>query len=243
MSVCKEITFLFFVIVISWIVATLAVWFTWHNQDISGTKIYDVFFEILPDLSSESTPIPNYIGFASMLVALISLKESHWGYLCQFLFLNSLVLLLRSLTTTVTLLPNIYVYDYCKETPETFFEVIQKQLEHGTCSDYIFSGHTAVVFLLYMFTHRHAYHYVWELISGLLVGTMAFALLLLRWHYTIDILLAIAIVFLLFKYYKDYEYRDYWFYFPELKKLNFQCVPVRRCRTDVVYKRANTTPI
>jgi hypothetical protein len=233
MSTHKEVIFLFGVIVSSWIIATLAVWFAWHNQDKSGTYIYDVFFEILPDLSAVSSSIPNYIGFASMVIALISLENSHWGYLCQFLFLNSIILLLRSLTTTVTLLPNIHVYDYCKETPQTFFEVVEKQMEHGTCADYVFSGHTAVVFLMYMFTHRHKFNYAFEVVNGLLVVVMTVTLLLLRWHYTIDVVLAITIVFLVFKYYKDYENCDYWFYFPELKKLNLQCKPVRVKRTDV----------
>ena len=228
MTTQKEILFLIACIIASWLVATLAVWYAWHYQDKSGTKIYDVLFQILPDLSNISSPIPNYLGIASMVTALISLNDMHWAYLCQFLFLNCIVLVLRSLTTTVTLLPNIYVYDYCKETPTSFFDVVEKQIEHGTCADYIFSGHTAVVFLLFMFTRKHKFSYIFEIISGCLVAGMALTLLLLRWHYTVDIVLAIIIVYLIFEFYKDYEKCNYWFYFPELKKLNFKCERIEK---------------
>ena len=249
MSIQTEILFLFGTLLTSWVLATLAVWYAWEFQDTSGTKLYDLFFQILPDFSYINSPVPNYIVFASAICTLISLEKQHWGYLCQFLLLNSVILLLRSFTTTMTLLPNIYVYDFCKETPKTFFEVVEKQIEYGTCADYMFSGHTAVVFLLYMFTHRHKFNYVFEFVNGLLLGGMVLALLLLRWHYTIDILVAIVIVFLIFKYYKDYEKLGYWFYFPEMKKLNFKCesitknTPDRQLRTDFTYKRVQTSPI
>jgi len=228
MTVQREILLLALTIFFSWIVITLATWFAWHNQDLSGTKIHDVFFKILPDYSDVTTPIPNYIGIIATVVALIGLKDKHWGYACQYVLFICALLLIRSFTTTLTLLPNIHIYEYCKETPTSFFEVVQKQIEHGSCGDYMFSGHTATVFLLYMMTHRHKWDYTFELISGLLVGVMIIALLLLRWHYSFDIVVAIVIVYFVFKYYKDYECEDYWFYFPSMKQLNIRCERVKQ---------------
>ena len=221
MGKCRELIYLIIFIVLTWVIATYAVWYAWHYQDKSPDVLYDFLFQLFPNRSDITAPIPNYIGFAQMFLTLISLDKNHWTYVCQFLFLNSLVLLLRSFTSTLTLLPNIHTYEYCKERPTSFFDVVNKQINYGTCADYMFSGHTALVFLLYMFVHKHKKYYISELLSGLLVGAMIITLIILRWHYTIDIVVAIIIVFLLFKYYKDYENKNYWFYFSKLK--GFDC--------------------
>lgn len=218
-----ELGLLIVFLLVAWVLSTLAAWYAWHYQDTTSDPLYDALFQIFPDLSETTVPYPNYVGFLQMGVAVMALKEHQWGYIAQFLFLNGVLLVVRSLTTTSTLLPNIHVYDYCREVPETYFDVVRMQIEHGTCADYMFSGHTATVFLLYMFTHRHKYSYAFEVVSGLLVGLMMLSLILLRWHYTSDILVAVVFTWLLFKYYKDYEETDMWFYFPELKKYNWRC--------------------
>jgi hypothetical protein len=223
-KISNEIGALAAVIVVSWVLGTFGTWYAWHYGDNHSGPLHDMFLNVLPDVGHVTTPWPNFIGFAQMALALISLEKYHWAYISQFLFLNCVIITLRALTTSVTILPDIYVYDYCNVTsPGSFFDVVSKQLEHGTCSDYMFSGHTAVVVLLFMFVHRHKSQQWFEYVSFALVITMIFTLLVLRWHYTSDIVIAIVIVFLTFKYYKDYETSNYWYYFPELKKYNWKC--------------------
>lgn len=233
-SIRDELIWLVLCILVSLVISVLAVWFTWNNQDKSQTPLYDVMFELLPDWSDISLPIPNYIFFTQALVVLVGIKEPKYKYACQHLFLNFLLLFTRSFTVSSTLMPNIHIYDFCKKRPDNFFEVVGLILQYGTCSDYMFSGHTAASMLLYMFSHKHKQYYAVEFINGILLGSTIFTLLVLRWHYTSDILIAIIIVWLLFKLYKDYEEKsDAWFYFHSLKNLNWRCQrTTRKERTD-----------
>ena len=47
------------------------------------------------------------------------------------------------------------------------------------------------------------------------LGAQILFLLLLRWHYSVDIVVAIIISWFIFRLYKRYETQDKWFYFSE----------------------------
>ena len=233
-KVLRELILGFLFVLCTWIISTLAAWFVWSNQSDTVDSLFDIFFNVLPDWSDIDLPIPNYIGSAQIVLGIIGLANDRYHYIAQFLFLNCCLLILRATTVSSTLLPNIKMYDYCKERPDNFFRLVELMILHGTCSDYMFSGHTATSMLVYMFSHRHKSLYVYEIIAGVSLGGMIFSLLVLRWHYTSDILIAIIIVWLLFKLYKDYEEKsDAWFYFNSLKNLNWRCQrTTRKERTD-----------
>lgn len=206
----------------------------WNNQNIHD-ELQDVLFDLLPDLSHIEYPIPNYIIIGQYGIAVLSLPfGTLFKRIAQFLFLINILTLIRAITVSLTLLPNIHVYDYCKERPDTFWETLRLMMQHGTCADYMFSGHTSASFLMYMFVQRHTYHFALGVVQLACVFAIALFLVLQRWHYTIDIVIAILLVWLVFFFYKQYEvsrrWRDHWFYFKsfEWNRLKLICKPPER---------------
>lgn len=218
----KEIVFLVLTILITLFIAILSTWWNWNNQ-VVGVKLHDIFFDVLPDLSDVETPFPNYILLVQLFFGIISFRSnSTYKYIAQFIFLQSILSAVRAVSVAITTLPNIRVYEHCEKEVSSFFQVLEYMIIYGTCGDYMFSGHTATAFLTYMFVHKHGSYYAWEILSGLLLGAQMFVLLLLRWHYSVDILIACIITWLVFRFYKRYEqvdyWSDFWFYFKVFEK-------------------------
>jgi hypothetical protein len=212
----KDALYLILTCLFTSIVGVFSTWLVWHNQNTTD-RLEDLFFMILPNWSEITYPIPNYISIAIYIAGFISFEfKDSFKFLAQFIFLQCVLTSLRAVTVSLTFLPNIYVYEYCKDRPSDFFSVLWYMMRYGTCADYLYSGHTASGFLMYMFVHRHGRNYFFEILTGLLLGFLLIFLLLMRWHYSVDIALAIIIVWLLFKYYKDHENElkdTWWIYF------------------------------
>lgn len=218
----KELLFLLLTILITFFIAILSTWWNWNNQ-IVGVKLNDVFFRVLPDLSDVETPFPNYLLLIQLFFGIISFHSNDmWKYIAQFIFLQSILTAVRAVSVAITTLPNIKVYEHCEKEVSSFFQVMEYMILYGTCGDYMFSGHTATAFLTYMFVHKHGSYYAWEILSGLLLGAQMLTLLLQRWHYSVDILIASIITWLLFRFYKKYEedWSAFWFYFKSFQKRN-----------------------
>lgn len=226
----KEFVFLVLTILITLFIAILSTWWNWNNQ-VVGVKLHDIFFDVLPDLSDVETPFPNYILLVQLFFGIISFRSnSTYKYIAQFIFLQSILGTVRAVSVAITTLPNIRVYEHCEKEVSSFFQVLEYMVIYGTCGDYMFSGHTATAFLTYMFVHKHGSYYAWEILSGILLGAQMLVLLLLRWHYSVDIFIACIITWLLFRFYKLYEeddepatpsyWSDFWFYFKSFEKRN-----------------------
>ena len=233
----RELGLLITIALITGIIGVLGVWYTWNNQNVDDT-LHDIFFEILPDMSDITTPIPNYIYLAQFVIGILSFKnEKKLQLLAQYLFIQCIMSCVRGITVSVTILPNIHVYDYCKEKQTSFFEVMANLIQYGTCGDYMWSGHTASAFLLYMFVHRHKTKYWYEIVSGILLGVMVLFLLLQRWHYSIDIIIALIVNWFAFKFYKRYEKDpdELRLYFTSFKWSNLKtlCSNKRRARRNM----------
>lgn len=223
-TIRKELLVFFFYVLLTFVTASMAGWYVWNSQDDTLPALYDVMFKILPDWSHVEFPVPNVVFITQAVLAIIGIEEPKYRYICQMVFLNSTLLFIRSFTTSSTHMPNIHTYDYCKERPDTYFRVVWLMISKGTCADFMYSGHTVTSFLLYLFTHRHATNYAYEFTSGIFLGGTIFSLLVFRWHYTSDILIALVITWLIFKLYKENEdNNNMWFYFNSLKKLNWRC--------------------
>jgi len=229
MGFAQELGLLVLVGLVAGVTAVLATWYTWNNQ-IVNNPLPDVLFDILPDLSDITIPIPNYIYLAQFIVAILSFQnEKKLQLVVQYIFLQSVLTTIRAITVSVTILPNIHLYEYCKKEPGDFFEVFTNIIEHGTCGDYMWSGHTASSFILYMFVHRHKSNYFFELLVGLLFGGMILFLILQRWHYTVDIIIAVIVTWLTFQFYKQFENDTSPWYFSSFKWSNL-CSKCRRTR-------------
>lgn len=221
-SARKELLYFFLYTIITFVIAGFAAWFVWNSQSTNEVPLYDVMFEILPDWSDVTFPVPNVIFIAQALIVIFAIKEPKYKYICQHLFLNCTLLAVRGFTTSSTHMPNIRVYDYCKERPDNWFRALTLMITYGTCSDYMFSGHTVTSFLLFLFAYTHTSR-VYVILNGLLLCGVIFSLWVLRWHYTSDILIALIVTWLTFVLYKDHEKdNETWFYFSSFTR-NWKC--------------------
>jgi len=213
---CKETVYLILTCCVAGITGVLSTWLVWNHQNVDN-KLEDILFLILPNLSRIEYPIPNYIAIAQYILGFISFDfDKSFKYLGQFLFLQCIITILRSITISLTILPTIHLHPYCNGKMDDFFTVFWTVLRYGTCGDYMYSGHTASSMLVYLFVHRHGVRYIYEILSGLLLGAIMLTLLIMRWHYSVDILVAVVIIWMGFKLYKVYETSEYgsaWFYF------------------------------
>ncbi len=211
--VWKHVLFLLATVLFSLTLAILSTWYIWIHQT-DNPPLPDILLNILPDLSSIEFPIVNVIVLVQYVLGIVSFPgNTRIQYTAQFIFLQCVLTSLRAITTASTTLPNLHVYTYCKERPDNFFEVLYDMVTHGTCADYMFSGHTATSMLAWLFTYRHATTTWYKWAVGILVDTVIVFLLLQRWHYTMDILVAIIITWLIFVFYKRYETNRRWWYF------------------------------
>lgn len=262
MSLCRQVTGLIVVSLVTAALGVLSTWFVWDHQS-GGDPLPDVTFQLLDhlglDWSDTEFPIPNVIAATMYGLAILSIRPKYrLKIAAQFVFLECILTSIRAITVMVTLFPNIHLYPYCTERPGGFFEAMIWILTKGTCADYMFSGHTSTAFLCYMFVHKEGqrraeerrlgldskeeeiycnccydafcrgclrclnrvesgiktcyntgtccFGFNWiEVTSLILHICLMLALLLQRWHYTVDIIVAIVITWLAFSYYKDHE--------------------------------------
>jgi hypothetical protein len=163
----------------------------WHYEHTGSEELFDFVHQLLPDLPYE-TLLTNIvpIGLAVYAVTRADVESIALKFASKIL----LILLLRSITTIVTILPKYKKCDVDITTPIG--------LINGGCYEKVFSSHTSVIYVLLM-TLFDAGH-LSQLVSSLLLGTELFFISLTRSHYTIDILLGLIISF--FVYEGDYGF-------------------------------------
>ena len=213
----KQLGLLVLSVFLTLIAAVLATWLAWNEQP-NGDPLQDPAFGILPDWSYIEFPIVNIFVICQYVVGALAFKK-RTKFVAQFIILQCVITILRALTVSISHIPNIHIYEYCKTRPTGFIEVLHMMITHGTCADYMFSGHTATSLLALLFTIYHGNRkccccgkYVAIPISLILFVLTVLFLLLQRWHYTMDILIAIFITLPLFYLYDRCE-QKWWFYF------------------------------
>lgn len=241
-KVLEHTLYLFLTALVCFLVALLGEYYVWQNVDVSNvTPLEDFMFKYLPDFSDHFAdyPVPNWVFTAMIIVALISFPYEYiFKYSAQYLFLQSLLTGARGLIVGLTLLPLTLHNEACSHIPSTYFEAFGNTLKYGSCGDFMWSGHTASAFLLYLFVANHHRFYPMQVIQGLLLGGMFLSLLVFHWHYTLDIVMALIVTYLFFHVYKQYEnIKQYWFYFEEFRLNKGQN---RRDDFNVTYKPARS---
>lgn len=216
-KVLEHTFYLFLTFSVCFLVALLGEYYVWQNVDVTTVKpLEDFMFKYLPDFSDhfEDYPVPNWVFASMIVVALLSFKyNTVFQYAAQYVFLQSLLSGARGLVVGLTLMPLTVHNEACAHIPSTYFEAFENTLKYGSCGDFMWSGHTASAFLLYLLVQMHKRSYPFEVVQGLLLGGMFLSLLVLHWHYTLDIVMALIVTYLFFHVYKEYEEMDYWFYF------------------------------
>ncbi|KAJ2879656.1 hypothetical protein IWW38_006080, partial [Coemansia aciculifera] len=106
---------------------------------------------------------------------------------------------LRSITISVTTVPPSI--SSCKITvPQSMWQVIKATPDIlagniGQCTDKIFSGHTAILLISFLFWQRYATHWIILAYSGVHTFVGILTVLLARYHYTIDVVIGALLTF------------------------------------------------
>jgi len=165
---------------------------TIYVENTGTDSIIDQGFNYIPKLNisdgSEHWLAFGYPIFTLCVLYYNSVQSSNNRLLYRFLLNGAIIMMLRSVTITATILPAT------KTCPENHLMDIASKMRGG-CYDKIFSGHMSYLTLsvLYLVHLNHSkLHYLAILVEGyLLVG--------MREHYTIDVLLAVIITVLVYK--------------------------------------------
>ncbi|KAJ2859251.1 hypothetical protein GGH94_006203 [Coemansia aciculifera] len=106
---------------------------------------------------------------------------------------------LRSITISVTTVPPSI--SSCKiDVPQSTWQVIKATPDIlagniGQCTDKIFSGHTAILLISFLFWQRYATHWSILVYSALHTFIGILTVLLARYHYTIDVVIGALLTF------------------------------------------------
>jgi hypothetical protein len=177
------LTLLGIILISSYVTDEIGIAF-YEQQEKQAGKIFDLIHEITPDLHRYEDivnliPLTLMISFFAVPTGLALIQE----FALRFLF----IVFLRSLTIMTTILPK---HEKCTKrfTMSTIFS--------GQCYDKVFSGHTAFVFLLTLLFLRDGYIPFWFFV--VINIAQASLILLTRSHYTIDVVFAFLITYLVY---------------------------------------------
>lgn len=154
-----------------------------YKDQPTNYKIHDLLHSVLPDLHDYHISI-DIIGFIAVIPAIMYFnQELTIEFLTKFL----IIMLIRAFTIVSTVLPK---YERC----DTKFDY--RNFILGGCYDKIFSGHFAFLLLITLLLEKYKYISLRTLI---VINVIHFVMLLVfRWHYTIDIIIALFVTVVLF---------------------------------------------
>lgn len=147
-------------------------------------KIYDIGMKYIPDLSK-------HIGLEYLAHAIPFILPLIFGkmVLVAFLQLILYVHIVRMVFIHLTILPK---HKYCDDTT---FSI--QNLVLGHCYDKVFSGHFATVALAVMIAYgADIFSHIW--IPILMLTLYAILIIALRFHYTVDIAVAVLVAYVVY---------------------------------------------
>ncbi|KAJ2799810.1 hypothetical protein H4R21_003420, partial [Coemansia helicoidea] len=199
-------------------------WVKWSRSELHGADAAagdghhargDVMLHAKPlsDVVLDNLPVTWYQHTADALVnaALIlgiagcCIMARGWQarlvFIRRVIWMAALLYLIRTVTIGVTTMPptiNECRPRVVRDVADLLFVVLPKMTsgEISACTDKIFSGHTSMFMLMFLMWNRYARHWGFVLFSAVhtLVGIAS--VLFTRMHYTVDVVLAILMVFL-----------------------------------------------
>jgi hypothetical protein len=151
---------------------------TYYNS-VSHPTVFDIGYHLLPNLSKYEYISHIYSGIFIIIILLTNLWEEFLGFLIP-------IMLLRLFFIHLTILPK---HRSCNINEQNYL--------FGGCYDKIFSGHFAVLLLISLLLKKHNYI---SFPSLILINIIHFLMLLVfRWHYTIDMVIAGLITLFIFQ--------------------------------------------
>ena len=164
----------------SYVTDELGIWF--YEKQLNENKVFDLIHEFTPDFH-EYGGIVNLIPLLFLGTFLFTKGNLIWEFAEKFLIL----IFLRSITIFFTILPK---HENCSKRFQWSTCLV------GQCYDKIFSGHTALTVLAALLLNRGGYIPTW--LGILFVGVEILFILLTRSHYSVDVLFAMVITYLVY---------------------------------------------
>lgn len=156
--------------------------YTEKNWVETSPQVFDVGHSVLPNHSQNTM-----LRALNDTIALSAFVLAYVFGLYQFYLYWLIILAIRGIANLVTILPK---EETCDDSNLSLFHVVR-----GQCYDKIFSGHFSTVFLFTVLALRtYGSACIYPIVGGAL-SLYAMLILLIRTHYTIDILVSVAVVF------------------------------------------------
>ncbi|KAJ2811065.1 hypothetical protein H4S07_002296 [Coemansia furcata] len=165
--------------------------------------LQDVVLERLP-LLEQAWISDKFVG-TSVIISIIGGCICARGWRERLLLIRrigwmvAILYFIRSITISVTTVPPSITS--CKiDIPQSTWQVIKATPDIlagniGQCTDKIFSGHTAILLVSFLFWQRYATHWLILVYSALHTFIGILTVLLARYHYTIDVVIGALLTF------------------------------------------------
>ncbi|PIA18237.1 hypothetical protein COEREDRAFT_39339, partial [Coemansia reversa NRRL 1564] len=157
----------------------------------------DQLLEHLPML--EQAWISDKLVGSSVIVCIVGCSVLARGWRQRLMLIRriawmvAVLYFLRSVTISVTTVPPSI--DSCViAKPQSTWQVIKATPDIlagtiGQCTDKIFSGHTAILTISFLFWRRYATHWAFVAYSAVHVTLGIVTVLMARYHYTVDVVI------------------------------------------------------
>jgi hypothetical protein len=158
----------------------------WYYHKKPDIQIFDVVHHYLPQLDRDYHYIIDFIVGSAAGVVIMS------GHFNEYITELLTILSIRAVTNNVTIFPKDPNIPYSDDNSlVTVFKGYY---------DKVFSGHTSTLFLAYLFILENSILPI-ELVAAVFIPTIM-SIIMMRSHFTVDIILAIVITFLVHHYFK-----------------------------------------
>ncbi|ORZ41200.1 PAP2 superfamily C-terminal-domain-containing protein [Catenaria anguillulae PL171] len=173
-----------------------------HSIPIN-TRLPDLGHDYLPDLTSNSQPIPDYfiVTLTAMTTIMLVFHKHRLALLRRYFFTHGVLLIFRSITINVTTVPDPNPVCQNRVPSPSFFRQVNPFFP-DTCGDMIYSGHSVVLTIVALAWHQYGPQHwsvkrsIWALsILGML------SLIACRYHYTVDVVLSFGLTWLTWQLY------------------------------------------
>ncbi|KAJ3370811.1 hypothetical protein GGF31_003837 [Allomyces arbusculus] len=167
-----------------------------------NARLPDLGHDLIPHLKTPHLP-DYFIVTLTVLTVLMTLRHKHrMGLLRRYLYVHGTLLLLRSVTIVATTLPDPQEMCMARDPASRDVNARVNPFAPDTCADLVFSGHTVVLTLMASVWNDYGPQHPWiqRGIWALAFGGM-WSLLAMRYHYTIDVIIAYYIALKAWKWY------------------------------------------
>lgn len=155
------------------------------NKKYNNQNLYDIIASNTPNLNKYSY----IINYLCMLFIIPFIFQFKLIYFISFFKYYSLLLFTRAILTNVTVLPSCLSENCQDYKNHGWYRYI-----NGHCNDKIFSGHVAKsIMALYLIYKNKLLSQPLMYCAFLLLFIISILIIMVRWHYTIDVLIAYII--------------------------------------------------